>query len=116
MPALKLKSLVMLRWRDNEGHTKRFGLRDRVSAKWQKFGLLLGLTVNELELIEMKNLGDASQSWMQVMQTWFDRGSSDYPATWQGLTELLEDLDYHQVSQDLLKALEQCQLEKGTWN
>ena len=43
---------------------------------------------------------------IQVMDDWLTRGGSrDYPATWEGLYSLLNDLSYGNVAMKLKKAV-----------
>ena len=79
---------------------------DRVSTKWRKFGLLLNLTPNMLDGWDSQNRGKAEDCWVRVMQHWMDRGSKVYPATWQGLYDLVEDVGYPAVAKELKEAVE----------
>ena len=63
--------------------------------KWYDFGLLLGIGFNELDAWKIQYQGDATICWNKVMDDWLTRGGShDYPATWEGLYSLLNDLDF----------------------
>ena len=39
------------------------------------------------------------------MEHWLDNGSKDYPVTWEGLYDLLEDLGLSKVAGDLREAV-----------
>lgn len=108
-----LRDLHFIKWKDTEGQTKKFRLSNTVSRKWKAFGTLLDLEPNELDGIQKKHMGETSECWMDVMQRWLNGCSSDYPVTWQGLIELIDDTGYSQVSADLKAALEQRELHKG---
>ena len=79
---------------------------DRVSVKWKKFGLLLDLKPNVLDGWDSHYRGKAEDCWVQVMQHWMDGGSKGYPATWQGLYDLVEDVGYPAVAKELKEAVE----------
>ena len=79
---------------------------DRVSARWRKFGLLLDLKPNVLNGWNTQFLADASDCWVQVMQHWIDGGSKDYPATWQGLCDLVKDAGYPAVAKEFIETVE----------
>ena len=101
---------------------------DNVSAKWYEFGMTLGLKLNKLDAWKTQYQGDAAICWnkvcgslllcalvanwllitlvCQVMDDWLTRGGSrDYPATWEGLYSLLNDLGYGNVAVKLKKAV-----------
>ena len=73
-----------------------------VSAKWRKFGTLLGLKLNELDAWDKQYRGDCSDCWNRVMDDWLTRGDS---ATWNGLYCLLNDLGYGNVAVKLKNAV-----------
>ena len=104
--ALDLHSLNHLRWSDEQGQKQVFRLVKRVSAKWYDFGMLLGVGLNELDAWEIQYRADATRCWNKVMDNWLTTGGSrDYPATWEGLRVLLDDLDFGNVAMDLNRAL-----------
>ena len=95
-----------------------------VSASWYDFGLLLGIGLNELEGWKSQHRGNANKCWnkvsnlflcvnllitnfgIQVIDDWLTRGGShDYPATWEGLYSLLNDLEFGSVAVKLKKAV-----------
>lgn len=54
---------------------------------------------------QRKHGGDADDCWDEVIRCWFDRGSEDYPLSWEGLYELLNDVEYAEVARELKKAV-----------
>ena len=104
--ALSLPSLYRLKWMDEEGQEQQFRLIKKVSARWYEFGLLLGADFNELDSWESQYRGDADMCWIRVIDNWLTRGGSrDYPATWEGLYSLLDDLEFGSVAVKLKKAV-----------
>ena len=84
----------------------KFQLVSQVSAKWKDFGLLLNVTLNDLEALEQEHRGNAKNIWNRVMDHWLaGKGGYDYPASWEGLYTLLKDLDFSEVSDELEKAV-----------
>ena len=52
------------------------------------------------------DLENSEQCWENVMLHWLDSGGThDYPATWQGLCTLLNDLKLSKVAEDLMRAV-----------
>ena len=84
-----------------------------VSAKWEGFGLLLGLRVNQLRAWRQENMGDISMCWNRVMEHWLDGGSADYPPTWEGLYTLLTDAECAGVAKNMKAAVECRRLSLG---
>ena len=79
---------------------------DRVSSRWRKFGLLLDLKSNVLDGWNKQFQANSGDCWVQVMQHWMDGGSKVYPATWQDLYDLVEDVGYPAVAEELKEAVE----------
>ena len=102
---LALKDLQLLKWTSPDGVVHRYCLVNHVSAKWKKFGRLINLTENQ-----MKNWAketDNEGCWERVMEAWLEgQGQDVYPPTWQGLFEMLEDVQFGGVVPALKEAVE----------
>ena len=83
----------------------KFRLVDKVSAKWMDFGSLLDLTQNQLTAWDTQHRGNAALCWKEVMQCWLNGGSEEYPPSWEGLYDLLEDVGCPAVAAELKKAV-----------
>ena len=101
-----LKDLTLLRWTDDEGKTHRFRLLRKVSDDWWNAGLLLGLTTAELGDIKQE-MDDNERRFAFVFSKWIaDNGHPpEYPLSWDGVCELLSDLDKEEVAEELRQAL-----------
>lgn len=54
-------------------------------------------------------LGEAARCWMKVMQFWLMEGeATGYPVTWEGLYDMLEDVQYSEVAKELKKVSISC--------
>ena len=94
-------TLTLLKWQE-DGHTKRFRLIDKVQSKWRDFGTLLGLA-GQLTSWESEY---RIRCLTKVMTRWLDGGGGgDYPPTWEGLYTLLEDVECVQVTKELKEAV-----------
>ena len=50
-----------------------FSLVDKVSESWRsQFGMLLRLTINQLNVWEDQYRGDANKCWDRVMEQWLN--------------------------------------------
>ena len=88
-----------------DGVVHRFCLVNHVSAKWKKFGHLINLT--EYQMKSWAKETDNEGCWMKVMEAWLEgQGQDMYPPTWQGLFEMLEDIEFGGVVRDLKEAVE----------
>ncbi len=105
-----MATLCFLEWKDEElGHMKSFRLVDEVSHRWNDFGIYLGYNAGWLQSCKTQHLGDSKLIWKEVMQCWLtDDGTHKYPATWEGLYSLLDDLQLGQISAQLRKAVSKC--------
>lgn len=101
-----MTTLDLLKWRDIHDLHRTFSLASKVSTKWMVFGNLLGLLPNELEAWEIRHHDDDTECWHRVMEHWLtEGGTQDYPATWEGLYELVRDGGYAEVTRDLREAV-----------
>ena len=92
----------MLKWKDEKGQEQQFSLVNEVSSKWYDFGMLLGFSLNQLDVWNTQHAADANKCWIRVMDQWLSKGGSlDYPATWVGLCSLLKDMGFSNIAQKL---------------
>ena len=100
-------TLHLIKWKDEKGCIQTFRLVDRVSASWRsKFGMILKLTTNQLNVWEDQYRGDANMCWARVMEQWLNGSSeADYPVTWKGLYSMLDDAEFSQIAQELRVAV-----------
>ena len=66
---------------------------------------MLGMKQYELSTISMRNQKDPKPCCIEVLTKWFEDGSPHYPLTWEGMFELLEDLDETELISELQNAL-----------
>ena len=89
-----MSSLTLLKWIDSNGQVQRLRIRNEISSRWLEIGDLLGLDMERLEQIEVENRGHVSMCFCDVLMDWLRHDNqNNYPASWQGLAELLEDMD-----------------------
>ena len=93
--------LKLIKWKSEKGDTKRFYLMDHISHKWQDIGELLDISHSQLESITVKHHGDPKRCCREVLGQWLDHPPDEYPTTWQGLFELLEDSQLGQIVSQL---------------
>ncbi len=86
-----MRNLIILKWTDNNGE-RNLRLRNVLSPRWRDAGDLLELGSSRIEGIAIRRHEDIRQCCSDVLQDWLRNGSPGYPATWDGMLALLEDL------------------------
>jgi hypothetical protein len=109
---LSNESLKLLQWKDNEGYEHSFSLVNQVGMRWRTTGLCLGLVKSHLQELDKEtrnkycNNESPNFSWSRIMGQWMDRGgTSDYPASWNGVDKLLRDIGHTRDAEELRRAL-----------
>ncbi len=97
----------MLTWTNKDGQTETLRLRDEMISRWHDVGHLVDISTSRLDGILARRLGDVTLCCKDVLQEWISRGSSDYPATWEGLLKILRSLELNSCADSLERAL-QC--------
>ena len=103
-PSLSISNLTCLRW-TNIGQTQILKIREKISPRWEEAGDLLGLTTERLKGIEVHRRGDVGMCCRDVLVDWLRENQGDYPATWEGVVQLLQDMDLSAAAQLLKIAL-----------
>ena len=103
--AVEFRSLILIRWRDDQGRTQRFYLMENISYKWRTIGELIGLSFSKLEGLAMEHHDKPEQCCRSVLGCWLENPPPRYPTMWQGLIELLEDSQLGEIVSQLRTAL-----------
>ena len=78
----------------------------KASSRWSDFGLRFELEADLLEAFKFECVGDSQRCWCKVMGEWLEEGgTSEYPATWEGVLNVLEDVEYKRVARELERVL-----------
>jgi hypothetical protein len=78
---------------------------ERVSNKWRDIGELIGLSFQQLECMASEHRGKHTDCCRAVLGSWLEAPPEEYPITWRGLIELLQDSELGQVVSELKNAL-----------
>ena len=98
-----MASLMVLKWRDAHGTIQKFRLKPQIYHLWRDIGNFVQVSWQTLEVLKEK---DASYCCEVVLQHWLSSPPSGYPATWEGLYELLEDCELGKIVDKLKVAVE----------
>ena len=73
----------------------------------------LGLSVGQMDGIQQQSFMDTEQCCMRIFDGWIisNGESTDYPITWSGLYELLEDIGHDAIAEVMKSALETVGIE-----
>ena len=93
----------MIRWKNEKGEVKKFRLKQSIMHKWRDVG---DLVVPRQQLDVWANEKNAKECCTAVLSYWLDHPPRHYPATWEGLYELLDDSELVQVATELKQAVE----------
>lgn len=105
LSVVRSRNLALIKWINDQGNTQRFYLVEKIAHKWKDLGVLLGLSTSMLESLTKKHQGDAFVCCQEVLGQWLESPPLDYPSTWRGLVELLEDCQLGDVATELKTAL-----------
>ena len=83
---------------------------DSIAYKWRTLGELLGLPFSKLQSLAADHRDKSEECCRAVLGQWLDNPPPDYPTTWQGLLELLEDGQLGQVVTELRNTLDKAKL------
>ena len=97
-------NLTLIKWRDERGEVKKFRLKQSIMHRWRDIGDLV-VPRQQLEVWASDNW-DAKARCANILSYWLDHPSRHYPATWEGLYELLDDSELGQVATELKQAVD----------
>ena len=93
----------MIRWKDERGEVKKFRLKQSIMHRWRNVGDLV-VPRQQLEVWAKSGM-DGEECCRAVLSYWLDHPPRHYPATWEGLYELLDDSQLGQVATELKQAV-----------
>ena len=83
---------------------------DSIAYKWRTLGELLGLPFSKLQSLATEHRDKPEECCRAVLGQWLDNPPEEYPITWHGLLELLEDGQLGQVATELRNVLDKAKL------
>ena len=97
------RNLSIIKWRNDRGEVKKFQLRAACVHKWKQIGYLV---VPGPQLEAWSREMDSNGCCEAVFSHWLDHPPPDYPVTWDGLYELLDDCELGEIAIELKRAVE----------
>ena len=93
--------LILLKWKNKQGQEQRLRILHEVCTKWKDIGGVIGLNPSPLDAIEKHRLGDMMECCRDVFRVWLQQEEGSYPVTWDGVRELLKDMELFCTAQKL---------------
>ena len=99
----------LIKWKDENGIKRELKIYSKVAHKWKEIATRLGLELGQITTIINDNCQNSS-CITDVFQRWFEHAAhlpnaKDYPKSWRGLINLLNDVQLGEVAEELKKAL-----------
>lgn len=103
---VKQTDLRLLKWTEGSStEFERFHLMEKIANEWQKLGDILEIEPAQLEAISSQHQKRSDECCRAVLIKWRDNPPNNYPATWGGLINLLDDCNLSKVVDELKYAL-----------
>ena len=83
---------------------------EKITYKLRTLGELLGMPFSKVQSLAVEHRDRPEECYRAVLNQWLDNPPPDYPTTWQGLIELLEDSQLGQVVSELRTVLDKANL------
>ena len=96
-------NLTVIKWKNEREEVKKFRLKQSIIHKCRKIG---NLVVPRQQLEVWAKRMDDEECCEVVLSHWLDHPFRHYPATWEGLYELLDDSELGQVAIELRQAVD----------
>ena len=92
----------MIKWTDSKMQMHEMHLINAMSPYWKRASDLLGLDIYRISRIESNNRS-VEECCREVMLQWLSEadGAYNYPRTWDGLYELLKDMELPAIAKNL---------------
>jgi len=103
-----LRQITLLKWKDvASGGVQRLRICQEISSQWEKLGTILGFSNNFLQAIDRQYSSKVEQCCHQVFCSWLEDGEIEapYARSWEGICELLDDMEYCDISTVLTNLL-----------
>ena len=79
-----------------------------MSSQWQDLATLVGLSMSQMDGIKKESLMEDKQCCLRVFDRWLISNGefTNYPISWSGLHELLEDIEHRALAKHMKTALQ----------
>lgn len=91
---------------DKRGEKKKLRVKQLICNKWKEIGDLIDISYSVLDAWSKSYHEDPLECIRCVLDHWLMNSTVEYPASWEGLCHLLEDIQLKQLAEDLKQALD----------
>ena len=112
LPRLSNKHLQLIQWIPDGGTAEKRQIRiaETLASKWREIGIRIGLDDSQITNIENPGSGKPPiQCLYEAFRMWQDSltgdEQSEYSYSWDGLLELLKDVEQSILAEDLKEAM-----------
>ena len=103
--APSLKELLVLKYTD-EGEKKKIGIISAASHKWKDITVLICDDANKVTKLATQYQNEPNECLKQVfLDNFINKKPQDYPQNWNGLIELLNDVELEALADKVKHAL-----------
>ena len=100
-----LSGLLILKYMD-KGEKKKLRIISEASHKWKNIGNLICGDINVTDVLEQKYHGDPEECLKQTfIKNFISKKPQGYTQDWNGLIELLDDVDLETLAENIKHAL-----------
>jgi hypothetical protein len=99
----------LIKWKDENGVERELRIFSKIGHKWEDIATRLGLG-GEISAIKQDSHYQTSLCIKVLFKKWFENATRlpnarDYPKSWRGLINLLNDVQLGEVAKELERAL-----------
>ena len=84
---------------------KQLRIKDSICNEWRDIGHLFNIKNSVLKAWATACRDKPLDCIEEVMTYWFENPIAEYPVSWEGLKDLLNDIQHNEVTKELEKAL-----------
>lgn len=104
------KHLLLIKWIPNgDTDTKKLRISEAMAPLWRKIAVLIGLSQSQIVSIENPGSGSTPDICLaEVLEKWQQVDSDEereYPYTWDGVKDVLQDIELKELPRTLEDAL-----------
>ena len=104
-----LDELLILKYTDKKGKRERVRIVSEASHKWKTIAGLICEGANRIKVLEQKCSNDPEECLRQALiENFINKKPKKYTQDWNGLIELLEDVDLETLAGRVKNALSDC--------
>ena len=80
-------------------------LKTRYDARWRKFGTLLGVSHDTMEIIDQDNPGKSTDCLLALVGKWMsgETGTGNLPRNWTTVVEAMEQMGLETLAKECAK-------------